>query len=262
MAGRVEFYENKYAEGEELPRTSKRYTLACLPDDRPLKVLDVGCGTGMNSAWIAERGHHVEGVDISANAIRSYRERGFTGHVMDCERGLEFPDNSFDAVFCSEVIEHLTDPEILVAAMFRVLRPGGLLVISTPNSAFWLYRLLGLLGRTVSELQHPKHVHFFSRHSLTRLLTDGGFDVERRLARNMYVLLPDLPLPGWAGLLRGLRFRKETRFRTGRAFWHLSHKWARFTALFGDTLIFTARTPRRGAAAGGGLKGRDDRCGF
>jgi len=74
-------------------------------------------------------------------------------------------------------------PERLVRDMERVLKAGGRLVLSTPNSAFWLYRLLGLLGYTVGELQHPKHFQFFSRRSLLRLLTTGRLLPKAALGR-------------------------------------------------------------------------------
>ena len=145
-----EFYEAHYEQATELPRTSKVYTLACIPQGGPLAILDVGCGTGENSEAIAAKGHAVCGVDISAQAIAKYRQRGFDGRVMDIENGLDFPDGTFDLVFCSEVIEHLTAPEVLARESLRVLKPGGHLVLSTPNSAFWVYRGLGLLGFTVA----------------------------------------------------------------------------------------------------------------
>ena len=190
-ASRVrDFYEGKYAGGEEIQRTSKLYTLDCIPSTGPpLQILDIGCGTGLNSRAMAAKGHRVAGVDISEHAIARYRESGFDGRTMDIESGLDFADESFDLVFCSEVIEHLVRPERLVAEVHRVLRPGGRLVLSTPNSAFWLYRVLGLLGWVVSEIQHPMHLRFFSRASLKRLLEAAGFRTRDVLGRNMYLIL-------------------------------------------------------------------------
>src|SRR5579871_5322066 len=150
-----EFYDASYSRDAEIWRTSKRYTIDCVPEGGGLQVLDVGCGSGANSAALAAKGHAVTGVDISVIAIEQYRARGFDGVVVDLERdSLGFPDSTFDLAFCSEVIEHMTMPERLVSEMERVLKPGGALVLSTPNSAFWVYRLLGLLGWTVGELQH------------------------------------------------------------------------------------------------------------
>jgi SAM-dependent methyltransferase len=141
------------------------------------------------------------------------------------------------------VIEHMTSPEVLAAEMYRVLKPGGQLVLSTPNSAFWLYRLLGLLGYTVGELQHPKHFQFFSRRSLLKLLGGAGFRPRRLLGRNMYLILPGLPR-AFDWLPPRLGFKREVRFRTGRHFWHLSHKSRLLNPLFADCLIVVMDKPR------------------
>jgi SAM-dependent methyltransferase len=241
-AGPRQFYEDQYREGQEYARTSKLFTLRCVPDGGGLSVLDVGCGTGDNSERIAAKGHTVRGVDISANAIERYCRRGFEGRVVDLERGLDFPAESFDLVFCSEVIEHLAAPEVLARETFRVLRGGGHLVVSTPNSAFWLYRMLGLVGFTVSELQHPKHVQFFSRRSLHRLLVGVGFDPVREFGRNMYLVLPAVPRT-LEGLLARLGCEKEGRLRTNSHFWHVSAASSLWNSLLADTLIFVMRKP-------------------
>lgn len=154
------FYEKAYAAEDEIPRRSKLYTIGCVPEGGGLTVLDVGCGSGMNAAAIAAKGHRVVGIDISETAIQKFRARGFEGKICDIESGFDFPDAQFDVVFCSEVIEHMTSPELLVAEMSRVVKPSGLLVLSTPNSAFWLYRLFSVFGYTLSEVQHPKHFQF------------------------------------------------------------------------------------------------------
>jgi SAM-dependent methyltransferase len=236
------FYENKYRDGIERPRSSKVFTLDCVPAEGNLVVLDIGCGTGENSRAIVAKGHRVCGVDISENAIVKYRAHGFDGRAMDIERGLDFPDASFDLLFCSEVIEHLAAPERLASEAFRVLVPGGKLILSTPNSAFWIYRVVALLGRTLSEVQHPKHLQFFSRRSLNKLLKGAGFCIDQEFGRNMYVLLPDLAaglgnLPAWLG------FQKEERFRTKSYFWHWSHRSSVWNTLWADTLICVMSKP-------------------
>jgi 2-polyprenyl-3-methyl-5-hydroxy-6-metoxy-1,4-benzoquinol methylase len=230
------YYDDVYRKDKEHLRTSKLYLLSCVPARGTLKVLDVGCGTGENSASIAAKGHKVYGIDFSSEAIERYCQRGFEGHVMDLERDLDIPDATFDLVFCSEVIEHLACPEILAREVYRVLKPGGALLLSTPNSAFWLYRLLGVLGWTVSELQHPKHLQFFSRRSLRRLLKGAGFTPTEEFGRNMYILLPNLPRTV-TGQLSRLGFTREARVRTNGTFWHLSHRARFWNSLFADTLI-------------------------
>ena len=132
-----------------IPRSSKQYTIECIPANGCLRILDVGCGSGLNSKVLAAMGHRVCGVDLSEAAIEQYRRCGFEGQAGNIEAGLNYPDDRFDVVFCSEVIEHMTSPAELVGEMKRVLKPGGQLVLSTPNSAFWLYRALGVLGYTV-----------------------------------------------------------------------------------------------------------------
>jgi 2-polyprenyl-3-methyl-5-hydroxy-6-metoxy-1,4-benzoquinol methylase len=249
MHGAIQtFYEQKYTGGSEVPRTSKQYTVDCIPGGTCLDILDVGCGSGLNSALLAAKGHRVQGVDLSAAAIDKYRQLGFDGKVCDIESGLEYGDATFDAVFCSEVIEHMTSPEILASEMGRILKPGGLLVLSTPNSSFWVYRLLGLLGYTVSELQHPKHFQFFSRRSLLNVLTGACFEPKQVLGRNMYLILPDVPEP-LRSILPKLGFTRERRFRTGAYFWHLSHKSSVLNTLFADCLIVVMTKPRSAAVS-------------
>lgn len=236
------FYERKYTQGTEVARTSKQYTVDCVPTSPALDILDVGCGSGANSVALAAKGHRLHGVDLSETAIERYRSYGFDGRTCDIEEGLAYPDATFDVVFCSEVIEHMTSPEVLVAEMNRVLKPSGRLVLSTPNSAFWLYRVLGILGYTVGELQHPKHFQFFSRRSLLKLLKSAQLEPVQLMGRNMYLILPEAAGAGW--LLSGLGFKRETRFRTGGHFWHLSHRSHLLNTLFADTLIVVMAKPR------------------
>jgi 2-polyprenyl-3-methyl-5-hydroxy-6-metoxy-1,4-benzoquinol methylase len=236
------FYDRKYTEGSEIPRTSKQFAIDCVPAGGGLRVLDVGCGSGLNSQAMAALGHRVSGVDLSEAAIERYRSQGFEGRAADIEEGLGYPDDSFDIVFCAEVIEHMTSPEILASEMKRVLKPGGRLILTTPNSAFWLYRVLGVLGYTVGELQHPKHFQYFSRRSLLKLLEQAGLKREETAGRNMYMILPGGMGP-LETILPKVGFQREPRFRTGGYFWHLSNRSRVLNALLADTLIMVMTKP-------------------
>lgn len=238
-----DFYEQKYRQGKEFQRTSKIYTLECIPRTGNLKILDMGCGTGMNSKVMTDLGHSVVGVDISEQAIKKYNLRGFVGYVMSIESKLNFSDEEFDLVFCSEIIEHLVNPDNLVSEAFRILRPGGKLIISTPNSAFWVYRIAGVLGKTVSELQHLKHIQFFSQKSLRRMIRENHFLVKKEYGRNMYLIIPDPKSHLLHGLLRMLGLKKEIRFRTHSYFWHISNRSSFLNSVFSDTLIVLAEKP-------------------
>jgi 2-polyprenyl-3-methyl-5-hydroxy-6-metoxy-1,4-benzoquinol methylase len=102
---------------------------------RRLRVLDVGCGNGSNSFPLASLGHHLLGIDISAESIQhAALENPFANARFMVHNLVEKPlDETFDLILCSEVLEHLTDPEPLLLAMARVLEPGGLLLITVPN---------------------------------------------------------------------------------------------------------------------------------
>jgi SAM-dependent methyltransferase len=98
-------------------------------------VLDAGCGVGWGTALLAERAAAATGVDISPLAISEARRRH--GNAAEFAEGdlcrLPFADAAFDAVVSFEAIEHVVDVDAAFDEMRRVLRPGGLLVVSSPN---------------------------------------------------------------------------------------------------------------------------------
>lgn len=144
------------------------------------RLLDVGCSYGEFLGVARERGFEVEGVEMSPDTAALARAKGipvFAGSLADAR----FPDASFEIVHAGDVIEHLTDVQDFVAEVRRVLRPGGVLVVATPNhDAFFpratlaLYRLLGIPW---SHATPPLHLHQFSTRSLTRLLAEHGLVV-------------------------------------------------------------------------------------
>src|SRR5579862_2895782 len=110
----------------------------------PHAVLDVGCGDGSTAATIRElTGARVFGVDVSASSVAAAIGKGVDATV--CEVGTEplpHADGSLDLVYMSEVIEHLVDPDTALDDIRRVLGPGGYLLLTTPNLACLLNRIL------------------------------------------------------------------------------------------------------------------------
>lgn len=87
-------------------------------------------------------GWQVEGVDFDPKGVRNAQAKGLTVHLGDLDR-QGYPDDSFDAVAMSHVIEHVPDPSALLRECRRILKPGGRLVVLTPNVASWGHRLYG-----------------------------------------------------------------------------------------------------------------------
>lgn len=103
-------------------------------------ALDVGCGTGYGTAVLAQTARKVLALDVSAESVAfaraSYPARNAAFLVADC-RQIPLGSQSVDTVVCFEVIEHLAEQEVLLEEIHRVLRPDGLLAISTPNRVYY-----------------------------------------------------------------------------------------------------------------------------
>ena len=117
----------------------------------PANVLDVGCGTGFLASEIKKiyPAASVTGVDISksAVAIATTQHPGINFIEADAEQHLPFPDGSFDFIFSGEHIEHLRDVDTYLEELCRIAAPHATLIITTPNLASWLNRILVLFGR-------------------------------------------------------------------------------------------------------------------
>lgn len=100
------------------------------------RVLDAGCGAGYGSQILHDAGAlSVTAVDISPQVIEAVGGRVSSGIALGVAdlRDLPFPDDSFDLISCFEVIEHVEDPDPILSELARVLAPGGVLAVSTPN---------------------------------------------------------------------------------------------------------------------------------
>lgn len=161
------------------------------------RVLDVGCSSGYLAQPLSERGNTIVGLELDPEAAREaepWCERVLVGDVETMELPLE-PD-SFDVVLCGDVVEHLRDPGAALARLRPFLRPGGRLVVSTPNVANWAIRLSLLGGRwryTDRGILDRTHTHLFTRSTLVEAVERAGY-------RDVRVDF-SVPVPGDSDLL-------------------------------------------------------------
>lgn len=140
---------------------------------KPRRFLDIGCATGMLVAHLAERGWEAEGLEICVPAAEfGTTKRGVTIHVGTVDE-IMFPEGHFDLVHFSHVIEHVPDPGAFLGEVARITRPGGHVVIVTPNTASLQARLFGASWRSAI----ADHLNLFSRRSLSRLMHEAGFEL-------------------------------------------------------------------------------------
>ncbi len=146
------------------------------------RMLDVGCTTGDWALHWRGRGWDVAGIDIDRAYVDAARERGLDARLCDLNvEPVPFPDASFDLVFAGEVIEHLVDTDGFLREMGRMVRPGGHLLITTPNLVSFENRVRVLLGFYPAwvdwSLQGPGHVRAYTPRILKRHLGQHGFRV-------------------------------------------------------------------------------------
>lgn len=141
-----------------------------------MSLLDVGCGDGLALIRMRHLGWDVHGVDTDAQAVDRARQRGLDvrfGTLSD----QSYPDSTFDVVTMTHVIEHVHDPVALLRECRRILKPGGRLVVHTPNLQSLGHRLYREAWRG---LEPPRHLHIFSLRNLPQVLERSG---RWRLAR-------------------------------------------------------------------------------
>lgn len=165
------------------------------------KVLDIGCGNGNVSLALGSLGYQVTGVDIDKTSVDTATSRNqFPNVKFEVLDANSFAmTDAFDAVICSEVLEHLHKPYELSESIYRILKPGGVFVATVPNGygprellitrpmqylqkhnlagpVIMFKKMLGYSAKTLqSSNEDLTHVQFFSVGGFTRLLSGVGF---------------------------------------------------------------------------------------
>jgi 2-polyprenyl-3-methyl-5-hydroxy-6-metoxy-1,4-benzoquinol methylase len=177
-----------------------------LPDGA--EVLDVGCGNGIISRALGEKGFRVRGIDVSEKAIEKAKSLNTFPNVMfeavSAEK-LVADGKKYHAVICSEVLEHLNEPGKLLNVLHQSLHEDGVLIVTVPNGKGpreffvtrpvirmqkknnWVWKmvkgikkLLGYKGTTVqSDADDLTHIQFFTQKTLSKLAADSRFKIEQ-----------------------------------------------------------------------------------
>ena len=195
-----------------------------LPPAEGAVVVDVGCGSGVLSAYLGEFGASVLGIDGNPEAV-AFANRTYATTTVRFREGLVDEafgeEESVDEIYCMEVIEHiyLGQARAMLRSFHRLLKPGGKVFISTPNyrslwpAIEWVMDRLKIAPR----MRGQQHVEFYHARKLRRLCGDSGFTIERqwscllfapwvaplswRLAKRLLSLESSLPIPVGAMLM-------------------------------------------------------------
>lgn len=135
------------------------------------RLLDIGFGSANLMQVAQDKKWQTFGVEVSKPAIEHARKLGFEvfhGELSEAK----YPDDYFDVITASEIIEHCPQPEILLSEVIRILRPGGLFWATTPSAKGLSYKLTGLDWTTICP---PEHLQLFSEKGVSEMLKRAGF---------------------------------------------------------------------------------------
>ncbi len=136
------------------------------------KILEIGAASGDFLHLLQDIGYHVYGVELSKRAaeqaVRNYNLNFFQGTLEEAA----FAGNYFDYIVMYHVLEHVPDPGATLKEAYRVLKPGGRILIEVPN-----VRSVDMYSKPLilNALDYPNHIYGFSRETLTKLVVDAGF---------------------------------------------------------------------------------------
>ncbi len=173
-SGYVNYDEDKEVMRPEIIRAlDELKSMIPLGESESRLLLDIGAATGFLLSLAREHGWQVRGVEISDYAAAQARGKGLdviTGTIAD----LHAEPKSFDAIILWDVIEHVPDPNTDVERIHGLLKPGGVLLLVTPDASSFYARIR---GRAWHLIVPPEHINCFSRSGMKSLLARHGFEI-------------------------------------------------------------------------------------
>jgi 2-polyprenyl-3-methyl-5-hydroxy-6-metoxy-1,4-benzoquinol methylase len=161
---------------------TRRDRILQLADGSGMRVVDLGCANGALGRRIRDRGNWVDGVELSQEAqvlARTVLDRVWEFDIQQ-QWPAELQCHNLDLVVASEVLEHVFDPVAVLRSTHAALKPGGCVVITTPNFMTWTNRLKFLVGNF--SYQHEGmfdfgHIRWFTYAYLKSVLAESGFHI-------------------------------------------------------------------------------------
>lgn len=145
------------------------------PNAAPV-IIELGSGWCDFALYCRDKGYKVTVADIDSSKIEKAKQLGFQAERLDLNNPLPYKDSSFDGCVMLEVIEHIVKAEDLVREISRILKNDAFLILTTPNPAYYSFRIRALLGCAPREEGY--HYRFFTKNKLFRLLKENGFEIQ------------------------------------------------------------------------------------
>jgi 2-polyprenyl-3-methyl-5-hydroxy-6-metoxy-1,4-benzoquinol methylase len=172
---------------EDFSRPWYLKALSLISPTKKENIVDLGAGKGEFAEQLKKLKKQITCLEGSPIYVNLLKKKGFKAVQVDFNQKLALKSGQFDGAISLEVIEHLTQVDMFLKETNRILKPKGWFILSTPNIAWWGYRLSALMGKPPKKEGY--HFRFFTHHSLNLYLSQAGFKVVKTASFSTIPLL-------------------------------------------------------------------------
>lgn len=202
---------NEVLTSEAIPLNFLKTLLKLVDERKNGKYLDIACNDGTSTEKISliAKVSEIYGIDIAEKALDIARNRGIRTifHDLNEEKRLPFPGNYFDIITCLEVVEHVLSSDFVLDEIYRLLKPTGYAILSTPrfDSLYVIGLLLfgfqpGVMSVSTdknyggfwknAKFHHSGHVHLFTKKAFKEILVSHSFNIVKYTEVNFFIPVP------------------------------------------------------------------------